>query len=320
MDGHDIDYKSLVQNILEASYDLLYVLDSQGNYLYCNRAFEELFRKYFKDTSPIGCNYFDSLDKRYREDRLKTFLPLADILRKKGSYRIVTEFFGGYYDNNLYYVNTGERELVVVYGKNITDRKQIEDLYNRNRKLLEITFNSMDDIVLVISPDYTVELANEQASEFTGRQIDGITGASLFDLFPYLERHELKEDIDEVIRNHRSQSSRRRINKDGNSLLVEIRKSPVVYDDGTVSVLIIIRDITQTANLEHRMLEVIIERLSSQEKEVFTRLGRNMPSKVIAAELELSEGTVSSIKCRIKNKLNLKDQKEVQKVAAEYLR
>lgn len=218
----------------------------------------------------IGESYcYDFMCSFSVEERTK-YCPCARMFSEGVEYsqEIFIESLNGYYLVTASPLRSEKGDIVacIHVAKDITERKRSEERLKESRKFLQSILDSIPDQLMVIRPDYSVELVNAALKKMMkpdtfcysishGRYLpcDGSEHPC-----PLTEVMKSKKDV-KTIHSH--------IKPDGSEMIVEIMASPIFNEKGEIIYVIeASRDITERVRLEeeHRQL---MERLYLEEKE-----------------------------------------------------
>lgn len=160
----------------------------------------------------------------------------------------------------------------------INDHQKIEQVLKRSNALLENTFASMSDVVLVVSmPDCSVITCNQAAKAVLGYECDELMGENLAALYFDTQTYEtFLQAADEAFRNGRFYQDERHIKrKDGSLIDAEMTVTQINNDTGKiVSQVIVIRDISR-----RKRDKAQLER-HNQELQTLSQLGQTVVSSL----------------------------------------
>gem|GEM_PF-4469739 len=226
--------ESMLRNILDSSPAIVVALDTEGKIWYINRAGETFFSisrrnvlgKELHDLNPMLEDY-----ERRIQEVSKTSKPQF--------FRAQNWLRGGMVDSSIYPLVANGIEGVVVQWIDVTKKFKAREVY---RKRLEEIFSKMDDIIYVMDEDYRLELVNEKTSRHVGKSAEDIIGHYCYEVIkgrksvcPECRFGEIKEG--KVVKD--------RIISDIDGRYYDVLSIPLVNDDGKVSKLTVLRDVTK---------------------------------------------------------------------------
>ncbi len=277
VDEEEVDFKNLV----EAASDIIFVLDSQGNLIYRNRAWEELF-PYTREEA-IGMHYsvylpaieidrattvFNQILKEGEEiqnEKMKTFDQEGNVV---------------YLMANLSPIHSSDGTITGLFGilRNITEMHLMEKKLKENTRRLEEKVKeqlrqaeelkrvtSLNDEIINNSPigiftiDPTGIIMTENPAlkkiigypgneSRTGLNVTELPGFIGTDLGKYLDEVTIKRKP-VVLKNLQYQPIEQE-----RTLTLNIRANPILdYDKQVKSILIIVEDATEQAQIQKRM-------------------------------------------------------------------
>jgi PAS domain S-box-containing protein len=158
------------------------------------------------------------------------------------------------------------RDQVLILGidRDISERKQSEQLIKESEQKLLNVFNSSSDGIIIADLNFTIIDANLTLMDITGiENFDMLKKNSIEKILPgYQELFSKK--IDKLKPEDRISNVEMELhNKGGNIIPVEIN-SKIINHGGKAAVLIIVRDITERKTLEKKLFETMI---NTEEKE-----------------------------------------------------
>jgi len=154
-----------------------------------------------------------------------------------------------YYTENKSF---SEEELKIL--QNITERigkaierMELEQLIRLQKDRLDLLFASMDEAVIVNEKNYQISFMNRAGIDMFGDQTGNLCYQAL------MERNEPCQicPIEEII--HKGNPSFRHTTQAKEGRCLELIASPVRYSDGSLSIIEIIRDITEVKSLENEL-------------------------------------------------------------------
>ena len=136
----------------------------------------------------------------------------------------------------------------------ITERRKLEKEIQVSRDKLRAILQSLSDGVVIIDKNYTIQYMNESSQKTFGDQVHKTCYQSLWG------RHEHCDVcVLEALVERRQNMYLTKDSVKGQTL--DISMSPIVMEDGTVSLLKVFRDVTERKRLESQLLEFEQNRL-----------------------------------------------------------
>lgn len=160
----------------------------------------------------------------------------------------------------------------------INDHNQIEQVLKTSNALLESTFASLNDVVLVVSAsDYSIITCNQASQAILGYERNELTGQNLASL--YTDQKVFEEFLhaaDDVFQNGRFYQDERQIRRrDGRLIDTEMTVTQIKDDtENIISHVVVIRDITR-----RKQDKAQLER-HNQELQTLSRMGQTVVSSL----------------------------------------
>lgn len=143
-------------------------------------------------------------------------------------------------------------------GRDITDRKRLEEALAFERESLDLLFRNAGEGIIFCESDGTIIRANPMFCQMFGYSSDEAVGSNIDDLVaPELDRHKEARSITHATANGEHiavEGSRQR--KNGSSIEVSILGVPVHMSEGAKFVYAIYRDISERKRAEKEMLRL----------------------------------------------------------------
>jgi len=188
---------------------------------------------------------------------------------------------------------------------------QEQKLRERNEEV-ETIFNSIQDFIIVITPDKEIVEVNEAFLHKMGYTFEEVIGRKCYEIFQgdnnvFCNSGDIKCPLSEVIKNKRyNQQVMPRLNRDGETRYFEVSIFPIWEKDGKISKFIeVSRDITERkkeAEEITRRLEQMVEERTLKLKETHEKL---LHQDKMASLGKLSASVVHEINNPIAGILNL---------------
>jgi len=243
------------QNLVEQMNEGLMVIDHEDKITFVNRKFCEVLGYEHKEI--IGHNYDIFLDAEnqvkmkeaieeskknkafsfeielpnQRGEHLTLICSLSSIFNERGDYRGASAVF-----------------------TEITERRKLEKEIQVSRDKFRAILKSLSDGVVIIDKNYTIQYMNESGQKIFGDQLHRLCYKALWGRSEPCDACVLEEIIDK-----RQSLFLTRDSLQGQTL--DISMSPIVMEDGTISLLKVFRDVTERKRLENKLFEFEQNRL-----------------------------------------------------------
>ncbi len=237
------------RNLVEQMNEGLMVINSENKITFINNKFCHLFRGNRKKI--IEKNYDTFLNEKNQEKFLKAIEKSKkyqassielEIETTQGKSLTLICSLSALFDEQIKYQGAS-----IVFTE-ITERRKLEKEIQVSRDKLRAILKSLRDGVVIIDKKYTIQYMNESSKKIFGDKIKKICHQSLYnhpepcDLCLAKEIFEGRQNL--------------YLTKDSvNGRILDISASPIVMEDGTISLLKVFRDITEKKQLETRLLE-----------------------------------------------------------------
>jgi len=189
------------RGIINSVSDAIYILDKTGNFLDVNTAAENLYnydKKYFIGKTP------EFLSAPGLNDMEQTIKNLHEAYDGK---HVRYEFWGLRKDGSIFpkeiSLSPGKwygQNVVVAVGRNITERKKIEDLQRVSEEKYRLLVQYSSDPIFSYNPDETYRFVNEAFASPFGKKPEDIIGKTPFEIFPKQEAEKRLKLIREVLK------------------------------------------------------------------------------------------------------------------------
>lgn len=148
----------------------------------------------------------------------------------------------------------GSRQGLVIIGRDITERKNVETLLEESRQQYRSLFEYSLDIVSMLDLNGTITNLNPQFQKITGFSKEEFIGRNLADLLPDSQRQMILEKVASVVENHRPQMFEfELLHKNGKPLIFQSTSLPIIVNDKIAGIICNSRDITELRQTEERL-------------------------------------------------------------------
>ncbi len=180
--------------IMESTDDVLLLLDKTGIVIDCNEAHAKRFNTTRNEL--LGKNIFDRLPKDIAEGRRK----IINEAISTGKPACSEDFHGGYWNEFVMhpiYVENEITDKVAIFARDITERKQAEELIRESEERFRGLLQSVSSVsVQGYSPDGTTQYWNKASENLYGYTEQEAIGRNLLDL---IIPSEMKEIVKQAI-------------------------------------------------------------------------------------------------------------------------
>jgi len=257
----DSHFKTLVQTIP----DLVWLKDENGVYLSCNLRFELLYGA--KQDEIIGKNDYDFVDKElaefFREHDRKAILAGGPSINEEwvtyasDGHRALLETI-----KTPMYDNTGKLIGILGVGRDITDRKRMEDQLHESEDRFRMTFNSSPDAININRLDGGQYIdVNEGFTRITGYSREDVLGKTPFELNIWADKADQERLMRYLSKDSFCENLEAMFQKKDGSLITGLMSARVISINEKPHVISITRDISEHKKYEKEILK--IEKLES---------------------------------------------------------
>jgi len=248
--------------LVETSMDIIWMLDTEGNYTYFNKRAEEL----------AGYSLKGMIGKPFKQFLEKSELPkVIDAFRKtlegkSQKYEVFTKGMNG--SRFLLSVNTapiysgGKITGTVSFAEDITLQRKSEDELKSTKQMLENIAEGITDSVFLLSLDYTILWANAAASRITGRKMENLIGNYCYAVTHNRTSPCVPPDdvcpMGDVMKTGKSTTVIHRHYKEGGEMrFVEVVVYPVKDETGKITQFVhTTRDITERQKMHDELIKL----------------------------------------------------------------
>jgi two-component system, sporulation sensor kinase E len=148
----------------------------------------------------------------------------------------------------------GSRQGLVIMGRDITERKNVETLLEESRQQYRSLFEYSPDIVSMLDLNGTITNLNPQFEKITGYSRDEYIGKKLADLIPDSHRQIVLDKVASVVENHCPQMFELELmHKSGKTIIFQSTSLPIIVNDKIAGIICNSRDVTELRQTEERL-------------------------------------------------------------------
>ncbi len=267
---HDSEEK--YRTMIQESNDFIWILDRQGNFVYFNKVTEQVSGYSLEDWSGKS---FEPLIFPEDLPRVKNIFVEA-MGGKSLHYDIrINDKFGNIFDlsvNTAPMYASGKITGAINFGRDITERKQMENNLKDSKKMLESITQGITDEVLLLSKDFKIIWANNTILKQAKLELKDVIGKYCYEV-----THNTKEPcnnaselcpIDNILKTGNSTTLEHiHFQADGSKQFVEVSVSPVKDKSGEIIQFVhLSRDITVRKEAEYNLQETCQRLQETQEQ------------------------------------------------------
>lgn len=237
--------------IAETSVDIIYQTDLEGNVTYCSPAVKNVFG--YEPDEIIGEHF-----SKFLPDSL---LPeIQDFASKVAQGKVLRNIQLQVFDkqNRPVYVEVNltpvyhEGKVINIQGivRDVSERKQAEQLIKRNAKTLKVLLNASNDIQILVKPDTTILALNDAAAKSIGGKVEKLIGSKFKNnLLP----KKVFEKRMEIFRKAIDEKKPKSMQDERDGRFFETTFHPILDERGEVhSIAVYARDITKFKKAEEK--------------------------------------------------------------------
>ncbi|MGB3093368.1 MAG: PAS domain S-box protein, partial [Candidatus Zixiibacteriota bacterium] len=299
-------YKTLV----ETSRDMIFTVDLKGNFLFTNQAFGKILGYSAEEIGSL--NGFDLVHPEDSKTVAQQFARLVEgesvdnmeyrYRRKEGSYITILNSAAPVFDT--------DENVAAAFGvaRDITQRKQAEKALQESELWMRNMFNSLEEAVLVVTPDRALVNINQAAQKMFGYEKDELVDLSTEVLHVDHEHYvEFGRRIQEAFDREEPASFEFEVKRKNGEIFpsqhtVTLLKNDIGESLGIVSV---VRDVTERRRAERELnqyrehLEELVEERTAELKRANERLAREVTERkraqeALRAEKEFTERALNA--------------------------
>lgn len=240
-----------LQAILNASTDVVAIINSDGVFLGGNKAFLLRWEKTYDQI--IGHSASEILPENIFNSRLDK---IRQVIKTKESITFCDEYEGKWFENTVSPVVETDNVVISVamFSKNITDRKKAEDELRESEKRYRLLFEK-NPVPMLIYERITLQIlaVNESFLGHYGYSPDRVSSMKLHDLYPEEQKKPIIE-LTERIRGHAYAGEWKHYKADGSLIDILAASHDINYENKDARIAVI-NDITERKKSELALRE-----------------------------------------------------------------
>lgn len=250
-------------SILQTIPDMVWLKDANGVYRFCNHEFERFFGA--KEADIIGKTDYDFVDAE-----------LADFFRSKDKAAIeagevcINEEWITMADGQRVLLETRKVPVfsaegnvcgVLGIGRDITERRQAEDVLQKQEEFIYNALDAIDEGFIVLDKQYRIQLANKAFSEMVNAPIHNLVGRKCFEVAHNFKTPCFESDMGCPVKKTFATGetacvTHRHVGMSGAEKNLELKSFPLLNEDGeVVSAIKIFSDVTEKKRLEEHLTQ-----------------------------------------------------------------
>jgi len=167
--------------LLNATDDILFLVDTSGRLLAANESLASLTQKNMKDLT--GTNVADLVSQGLFSPRMAAWN--MNVTTKEPE-KYEEEVRGTWFATTIYPIMNPENQVVLfaVHIRNISDTKRIEEQTRNNEEFFRSLIEDTSDIIAILNPDGTIRHESPSITRSLGYSLDDLDNRSFFSLVP----------------------------------------------------------------------------------------------------------------------------------------
>lgn len=241
--------QKFIDALLNVPTDVIMLLDRQGKIVRVNQTFCKRY-----NTSPedmVGRTLFDFLPADLAEERTAIAQRVFETGVKE---RYEARGVAGWLDHSVYPIYNDQNQVIYVanIGRDITQRKHLEEILRQDQRTMLAMANAPNDIFVLLNRCGIILNANEVLAQSLGRSLEDLIGFSFWDFLPKPVAAFRRSVFDKVLQTGQPE----RVEDRGRLGVYDSRVIPVADDQGqVVQIAILARDITERKQTEQALKE-----------------------------------------------------------------
>lgn len=148
----------------------------------------------------------------------------------------------------------GSRQGLVIMGRDITERKNVETLLEESRQQYRSLFEYSPDIVSMLDLNGTITNLNPQFEKISGYNRDEFIGKKFSDIIPSAQRQIVSDKLSCVVKYQSPQMFEIELkHKNGKPLIFQNTSLPIIVNDEIAGIICNSRDVTDLRQTEERL-------------------------------------------------------------------
>ena len=231
--------------LLEESPDSIFSFNSEGRYIFVNRAFAKGVGR--EQGGIVGKTIWDVFPGKEGEAR---FAALREVFKtgeeKVIEVRVQREDGDQYYITTITPVRNSANEILTVIcsSKNITERKKVEEALRESEEKYRLLFDSAGDAIFIHDTEGRILAVNSMAVERLGYTREELMTLSATQVDSPEEGVKMSERMRRVMKEGRFAFETVHRHRDGSSIETEVTAQRMVWD-GIPAIMSICRDVTK---------------------------------------------------------------------------
>ncbi|MCM3644933.1 PAS domain S-box protein [Priestia aryabhattai] len=144
----------------------------------------------------------------------------------------------------------GQRKGLIVIGRDITDKKKIEQRLKDNEQLYRSLVENNTDAIINLDLNFNILSANEATEKITGYCKEELIKKTFSDLVDKKDQTKVTENFINASKGKTSRTEMSGIHKKGHSILLGIKSEPLRINEKLVGIFTVVRDITAAKEKE----------------------------------------------------------------------
>lgn len=251
-------YRLIVENCL----DMITIIDLESNKLLYTSPANYVMLGYSPD-QVIGRSGLDFIHPGQQEEIMSVLLDVAikgvgeavcRVRKEDGSYRWLEA-------KGTVIRNKGIGDKLIIFSRDIHEKKLAQEAlwrsqqnYKNQLSYLNTLINTMNELCITYDRNTMLTFVNQRMVETLGYSLEDMVGKSILDFIPDENKESVRIQISNRLNKGEISSHEHTIiRKDGSTLLVRLKGSPIIENEEIIGGLVLAEDITQQRNLEREM-------------------------------------------------------------------
>jgi two-component system, sporulation sensor kinase E len=144
----------------------------------------------------------------------------------------------------------GQRKGLIVIGRDITDKKKIEQRLKDNEQLYRSLVENNTDAIINLDLNFNILSVNEATEKITGYCKEELVKKPFRDLVDKEDQTKVTENFIGASKGKTSRIEMSGIHKKGHSILLDVKSEPIRINEKSVGIFAVVRDITAAKEKE----------------------------------------------------------------------